>query len=87
VRRIDREARYFERIKDLDGVDPREAEARLNQLVADFNTLDQYLSDLIDRAEGSTTSASPLPIATPGTTPTALPAPSPKPAASPSPRP
>jgi putative peptide zinc metalloprotease protein len=69
VRRVDREANYFEHIKDLDKMDPREAEGRLNQLVADFALLQQYLNDMIDRREDSTSpTPSPPPSPSPSTT-------------------
>jgi hypothetical protein len=67
VRRVNREADYFERIKDLDKTDPHEAEARLNQLEADFTTLQQYLSDMVDEKEAATT-PTPSPAASPGPT-------------------
>lgn len=70
VRRVNREADYFERIKDLDKTDPREAQQRLNQLEADFTTLQQYVSDMVDEKEDATT-PTPSPAASPGLTPTA----------------
>ena len=39
VRRVDQEAGYFERIRDLDDANPREAEERLNGLETDFAML------------------------------------------------
>jgi hypothetical protein len=63
VRRVDREANYFERIKDLDRMDPREAEGRLNQLIADFALLQQYLNDMVDSKQDEP-SATPSPGST-----------------------
>jgi putative peptide zinc metalloprotease protein len=69
VRRIDQEMRYFERIRDVTDVDPEEAEARLNQLVGEFNTLDQFLSDIVDLKEDNTTPTTPSAVPTPSVTP------------------
>jgi bacterioferritin-associated ferredoxin len=79
VRRVDREANYFERIKDLDRMDPREAEGRLNQLISDFALLQQYLNDMVDsKQDAPSSSPSPAPGSTvspvtPAGTTTALP--------------
>ena len=75
VRRVDREAYYFERIHDLDDVDPREAQARLNQLEA----ASPHCSNT--RATCKT------PNKTSPPTPSASPSPSASVSASPSPRP
>jgi putative peptide zinc metalloprotease protein len=70
VRRVDREANYFERIRDVDDVDTREAQARLNQLEADFVTLQQYLSDLQDTKQDNST-PTPGASASPASSPSA----------------
>jgi hypothetical protein len=73
VRRVDREANYFERIKDLDRMDPREAEGRLNQLIADFALLQQYLNDMVDSKQDAP-SSTPSPGITSTAVSTVLPA-------------
>lgn len=69
VKGIDREMRYFERIKDVTRVDPDEAEARFDALVQQHASLAQYLNDLRDVKTGSDEG-------TPGATPSAAPSPS-----------
>jgi putative peptide zinc metalloprotease protein len=79
VRRVDREANYFERIKDLDDVDPKAAQARLNQLEADFGMLQQFLSDMQDRKDDGPATPSPSPSASLSPVPAVSPAASPVP--------
>jgi putative peptide zinc metalloprotease protein len=70
VKRINKEADYFEHIKDLDRVDPNEAQGRLNQLEADFASLEQFLNDVIDqKGEGG---PSPSPAVSPMPSPSAV---------------
>ena len=43
VRAINKEAHYFDKIKDMDDVDPAEIQARLNGVLGQFAELDVYL--------------------------------------------
>ncbi len=86
VRAIDREMRYFESIKDVASMDPREAESRLNRLEAEVASLDQYVNDMRDesRREADDT-PTPRPGASPAAaTATTLPSVTATPPASPS---
>lgn len=51
VREIDHEINYFEKLKSVNSVDVAEVNARFSSVVAKYQQLQQYLSDLTDRKE------------------------------------
>lgn len=51
VRDIDREINYFEKLKSVNSVDVAEVNARFSSVMAKYQQLQQYLSDLTDRKE------------------------------------
>lgn len=77
VQDIDREMRYFEGLRDVQRVDLAEADAHFSSLIAKYQRLQQYLSDLVDVKEESAGTPSPTPTGSPTADGTATPSPTP----------
>lgn len=78
VREIDREINYFEKLKSVNSVDVAEANTRFSSVIAKYQQLQQYLSDLTDRKEdgddsNGTPTASPTGTVLPTLTPSGSP--------------
>lgn len=74
VRAINREARYFEKLREQGDVDPAEVQARFSAILRQFATLDQYLTDATEQRQADATVT---PSATSPGTATGTPSPSP----------
>jgi putative peptide zinc metalloprotease protein len=81
VRAINAEARYFEKLDDLTTVDPAEAQARLDSIMARFAMLDEYLTIATEERSSEEPSASPTAAVSPSSQPNeAVGTPTPEPA-------
>ncbi len=73
VRAINKEAHYFEKIKDMEDVDPAAIQSRLNAVLAQFAELDAYLEvAMAEQTEAGESRSGPTPSQT--ASPTTVPA-------------
>lgn len=83
VREVDREMKYFARVRSLAEIDVDEAERRLTRLIAKYERLAAYLVDLRDEDREGDDEGEATP--TPSPTATSSPTPSPTPSLTPPP--
>jgi hypothetical protein len=75
ARRMNQEMHYFERVHDVNELDPAKAEARLQSILNEFSDLLQYVQEASDRKDDNT-SATPSPSPSVVGTATVVPSPS-----------